>query len=136
VYKFAQDTPGIVPELLKNLATWRKDAKKKMAQCKEAGDSFGASVWDGAQLAFKVSMNSVYGFLGASNGFLPCVPIAAAVTSTGTSSTIKINQARDTDNNLPFVCPGRNMIQKTKELAESLAPGSEVVYGTFQLCTP
>lgn len=83
VYKFAQDTPGIVPELLKNLATWRKDAKKKMAVCKAAGDSFGASVWDGAQLAFKVSMNSVYGFLGASQGFLPCVPIAAAVTSTG-----------------------------------------------------
>jgi DNA polymerase delta subunit 1 len=83
VYTFAQDTPGIIPELLKNLATWRKDAKAKMAQCKAAGDSFGASVWDGAQLAFKVSMNSVYGFLGASNGFLPCVPIAAAVTSTG-----------------------------------------------------
>ena len=83
VYKFAQDTPGIVPELLKNLATWRKDAKEKMAACKAVGDSFGASVWDGAQLAFKVSMNSVYGFLGASQGFLPCVPIAAAVTSTG-----------------------------------------------------
>lgn len=83
VYRFAQGTPGIVPELLKNLAVWRKDAKKKMAACKEVGDTFGAGVWDGAQLAFKVSMNSVYGFLGASHGFLPCVPIAAAVTSTG-----------------------------------------------------
>jgi hypothetical protein len=40
-------------------------------------------VWNGAQLAFKVSMNSVYGFLGASKGFLPCVPIAASVTATG-----------------------------------------------------
>jgi DNA polymerase elongation subunit (family B) len=106
VYTFAQDTPGIVPELLKNLAVWRKDAKKKMAECKDAGDAFGASVWDGAQLAFKVSMNSVYGFLGASHGFLPCVPIAAAVTATG-----------------------RLMIEKTKAMAESLVPGSEVVYG-------
>jgi DNA polymerase delta subunit 1 len=106
VYTFAQDTPGIVPELLKNLAVWRKDAKKKMAECKESGDAFGASVWDGAQLAFKVSMNSVYGFLGASHGFLPCVPIAAAVTATG-----------------------RLMIEKTKEMAETLVPGSEVVYG-------
>ncbi len=56
-YRFAQNRPGIVPKLLENLAVWRKDAKKKMAACKAAGDSFGASVWDGAQLAFKVSMN-------------------------------------------------------------------------------
>ena len=83
IYRFAQDQPGIVPKLLENLAVWRKDAKKKMAACKAAGDTFGAGVWDGAQLAFKISMNSVYGFLGASQGFLPCVPIAAAVTSTG-----------------------------------------------------
>ena len=82
-YTFAQDVPGIVPELLKNLAVWRKDAKKKMAACKAAGDQWGASIWNGAQLAFKISMNSVYGFLGASKGFLPCVPIAASVTATG-----------------------------------------------------
>mgnify|MGYP006267482795 CR=1 FL=1 len=85
VFRFAQGEPGIVPKLLENLAVWRKDAKKKMAACKAAGDHFGAGVWDGAQLAFKVSMNSVYGFLGASRGMLPCVPIAAAVTATGTS---------------------------------------------------
>jgi len=83
VYTFAQNHPGIVPKLLENLAVWRKDAKRKMAECKAAGDTFGAAVWDGSQLAFKVSMNSVYGFLGASHGFLPCVPIAAAVTATG-----------------------------------------------------
>lgn len=106
VYKFAQDVPGIVPKLLENLAVWRKDAKRKMAACKDIGDDFGASLWDGAQLAFKVSLNSVYGFLGASRGMLPCVPIAAAVTATG-----------------------RHMIEKTKQLAESLVPGSEVVYG-------
>lgn len=83
-FRFAQDIPGIVPELLKNLAVWRKDAKTKMAACKAAGDPFGAGVWDGLQLAFKVSANSVYGFMGASQGFLPCVPIAASVTATGT----------------------------------------------------
>lgn len=37
---------------------------------------------------------------------MPCVPIAASVTATG-----------------------RAMIQKTKALAESLVPGSRVVYG-------
>ena len=83
VYRFAQCELGIVPELLKNLAVWRKDAKAKMATCKAEGDVFGAAVYDGLQSAFKVSMNSVYGFLGASRGYLPCVPIAAAVTATG-----------------------------------------------------
>lgn len=51
-------------------------------------------------------MNSVYGFLGATKGMMPCVPIASSVTATG-----------------------RAMIQKTKALAESLVPGSRVVYG-------
>lgn len=106
VYTFAQSPKGIVPQLLENLAVWRKNAKKKMAECKKNGDSFGASVWNGAQLAFKVSANSVYGFLGASKGFLPCVPIAASVTATG-----------------------RNMIEKTKNMALQLVPGSNVVYG-------
>ena len=77
-----------------------------MQACKDAGDPFGASVWDSTQLAFKVSMNSVYGFLGASKGMLPCVPIAAAVTATG-----------------------RSMIETTKSMAERLVPGSEVIYG-------
>ena len=49
---------------------------------------------------------SAYGFTGASNGFLPCVPIAASVTATG-----------------------RLMIAKTKALVEELMPGSRVVYG-------
>ncbi len=53
----------------------------------------------------------MYGFLGASKGFLPCVPIAAAVTATG-----------------------RAMIAKTKAMAETLVPGSRVVYGDTGEC--
>lgn len=83
-FRYAQHVEGVVPKLLENLAVWRKDAKKKMAACKAAGDAFGESLWNGAQLAFKVSMNSVYGFLGASKGMFPCVSIAASVTATGT----------------------------------------------------
>jgi len=51
-------------------------------------------------------MNSVYGFLGASKGFVPIVPIAASVTATG-----------------------RKMIEHTAKRAVELIPGSEVVYG-------
>lgn len=56
-------------------------------------------------------MNSAYGFCGASKGFLPCVPIAASVTATG-----------------------RRMIEQTRHLAQTLVPGSKVVYGGELLC--
>jgi hypothetical protein len=58
------------------------------------------------QLAYKITMNSVYGLCGATRGILPCVEIAAAVTSTG-----------------------RNMIDHSKRMVEDMYQGSEVIYG-------
>lgn len=55
-------------------------------------------------------MNSVYGFCGATRGMLPCVEIAAAVTSTG-----------------------RNMIDHSKRMVESHYQGSQVIYGVSNL---
>lgn len=106
VYRFAQNVPSVMPALLEDLAKFRKAAKKDMAAAKARGDDWAVSVFNGKQNAYKITMNSTYGFAGATKGFLPCVPIAASVTATG-----------------------RAMIQKTKELAESLVPGSRVVYG-------
>lgn len=111
-YKFVQGEGAILADLLADLAKHRKDAKKKMAAAKEAGDEFLYKVWNGAQLAFKISMNSMYGFLGAANGFLPCQPIAAAVTTIG-----------------------RSMIMKTKSMVEEKYPGAEVVYGDTGECS-
>lgn len=105
-YRFAQGVPSVLPNLLKDLAAFRKAAKKKMAEAKERNDSFMAALYNGSQNAFKVTMNSAYGFTGADKGFLSCVPIAASVTATG-----------------------RLMIQKTKALVEQMNPGSRVVYG-------
>ncbi len=105
-FRFAQNVPSVLPALLEDLAKFRKAAKKHMAEAKARGDAWAASVYNGQQLAFKVTMNSTYGFAGATKGFLPCVPIAASVTATG-----------------------RAMIEKTKHLAETLVPGSQVVYG-------
>lgn len=105
-YKFAQSPQGVVPALLEDLAEFRKKAKKDMAAAKEAGDDWAAALFNGKQMAYKTTMNSVYGFLGATKGMLPCVPIAASVTATG-----------------------RAMIQQTKDLVERLVPGSNVVYG-------
>jgi DNA polymerase delta subunit 1 len=103
--RFAQTKPGILPKLLEDLAVFRKEAKKRMGQAKASGDTFQEALFNGKQLAYKVSMNSVYGFCGAANGFLPCVPIAKSVTTVG-----------------------RSMIEKTKGLIESHY-GAKVVYG-------
>ena len=59
------------------------------------------SMYNGKQLAYKITMNSVYGFTGAGRGILPCVPIASSVTM-----------------------KGRNMIDETKEYVEKHFPGS------------
>lgn len=104
--RFASNVPGILPELLKDLADFRKQAKKDMAIAKQNGDKFAESLYNGKQLAYKVSMNSMYGFCGASNGFLPCIPIASSVTTVG-----------------------RSMILKTKEMIEANFKGSKIIYG-------
>lgn len=103
-YKFAQNTQGILPKLLETLAKNRKQAKKDMAKAVEGNDVFMKNVFNGKQLAFKVSMNSIYGFCAAF--MLPCQPISATVTTIG-----------------------RNMIEKTKNLVEEWYPGARVIYG-------
>lgn len=116
-FRFSQSSPGVVPSLLEDLATYRKQAKRDMAACKDTGDTWGESLANARQLAFKITMNSVYGFLGATRGMLPLVHIAASVTATG-----------------------RAMIQRTKHLVETMVPGSRVIYGgacgRVDVCTP
>ena len=101
-YKFAQDVPSLLPEILRELKTFRKQAKRDMA----AATGFAKEVYNGKQLAYKISMNSVYGFTGAGKGILPCVPIASTTT-----------------------CRGREMIEQTKAYVEKNFPGSKVRYG-------
>ena len=101
-YRFAQNVPSLLPEILEELKKFRKRAKKDMANA--GGDM--KKVYNGKQLAYKVSMNSVYGFTGAGKGMLPCVPIAATVTA-----------------------EGRHMIEQTKEHVEKHFPGAVVRYG-------
>ena len=105
-FKYAQKVPSVLPALLEDLAKYRKAAKKLMAEAKAAGNAHLAGLYNGQQLAHKISMNSVYGFCGASKGFLACVPLAASTTAMG-----------------------RSMIAQTKRLAEELVPGSRVIYG-------
>jgi len=105
-YRFAQDEEGIFPKMLRILAASRKAAKKQMKEAAISGDKFMESVYNGKQLAFKVSMNSMYGFCGANLGHLPCKPVASCTTSIG-----------------------RGMIEHTKNKVEEWYPGADVVYG-------
>ena len=102
VCKFAQGVPSLLPSILLELKQFRKQAKKDMAASKGALKA----MYNGKQLAYKISMNSVYGFTGASKGMLPCVNIASTVTT-----------------------KGRSMIDETKEYVEKNFPGAKVRYG-------
>ena len=102
-HRFAQNVPSLLPVILSDLKAYRKKAKKLMAQAE--GTPMEA-VYNGQQLAYKVSMNSIYGFCGASKGILPLVAIASTVTMRG-----------------------RQMIEETKTYVEANFPGAQVRYG-------
>lgn len=74
---------GLLPQILNDLLTARKKAKKDL---KAEKDPFKRAVLDGRQLALKVSANSVYGFTGATVGRLPCLQISSSVTAYGNLS--------------------------------------------------
>lgn len=60
-FRYVQNSEhrGVLPALLEELAEFRKAARKKQKELEDAGDIFGAKVCNSAQLAFKISMNSV-----------------------------------------------------------------------------
>ena len=102
-HRFAQNVPSLLPVILTDLKAFRKKAKKLMAASE--GTPMEA-IYNGQQLAYKISMNSMYGFTGASKGMLPLVAIASTVTMRG-----------------------RQMIEETKNYVESNFPGAKVRYG-------
>ena len=104
---------GLLPSILERLLAARKAAKSQLATCSGEAAATRRKVLHGRQLALKLSANSVYGFTGATNGPLPCLEVAGAVTAFG-----------------------REMIQATKAKVEShfsitngYAHNAEVVYG-------
>jgi len=80
-YQFVdkKKAPGIIPELLKVLGDSREASKKQRSRFKKT--DFEYVVYDKLQNAYKLSMNSIYGFLAAQT--LTCAPIAATVTRVG-----------------------------------------------------
>ena len=102
-YRFAQNVPSLLPVILSDLKKFRKKAKKDMAAAE--GTPMEA-IYNGKQLAYKISMNSIYGFTGAQKGMLPLEAIASTTTMRG-----------------------RQMIEETKNYVEANFPGAKVRYG-------
>lgn len=101
---------GLLSQILEELLSARKKAKRDLAV---ETDPFKKAVFNGRQLALKVTANSVYGLTGATNGKLPCLAIASSTTSYG-----------------------REMIEKTKHeveekytIANGYSHDAEVIYG-------
>lgn len=106
----AKQRKGLLAQILEELLTARKQAKKELAI---ETDPFKKAVLNGRQLALKISANSVYGLTGATVGKVPCLAIASSTTSYG-----------------------RQMIEKTKAeveakytIANGYSHDAQVIYG-------
>jgi len=87
IFATKETRQGILPEILGSLWDERKRVKKEMK--KHHPDTVQYKIANGRQLGLKVCMNSIYGFTGASVGFLPEKRIAESVTKYGRGLTLK-----------------------------------------------
>jgi DNA polymerase elongation subunit (family B) len=107
ICRFAQPPDGkkdIVPTILMDLLAQRKKAKKERDGYPKG--SFRYNIYEGLQLAYKVTANSLYGILGASTSPIRLREIAACTTATG-----------------------RKLIYFSAKFVTDNYPGSEITYG-------
>nr|QBK88920.1 MAG: DNA polymerase family B elongation subunit [Mimivirus LCMiAC02] len=73
-------TIGIIPEILKKLLAARDSIKDKM---KNEKNPFKKKIFNGLQLAYKITANSLYGQTGAKTSAIYLRDVAASTTATG-----------------------------------------------------
>ena len=128
-----RDTLQIFPQWLKKLRTFRLEAKDaaKKAETQEQKDYYGA-----LQSAFKILINSFYGYLGFEQGFLNDFNMAERVTSRGREiltlmlHALEKNGSKiiemDTDGIYFQLAENRTLADIGAALKEALPPGIEV----------
>ncbi len=82
--RFAQLPEGkksIIPEILQELLKQRKNTRKIQKNFPEK--SFEWNIYEGLQLAYKITANSIYGLTGAQTSKIYLPEIAASTTATG-----------------------------------------------------
>lgn len=76
-------TKGVLCQILEELLKKRKETKKLMAIAEAEGNYFLAAIYDGLQLAYKTTSNSLYGQVGAPTSPIYMKELAASTTATG-----------------------------------------------------
>jgi DNA polymerase elongation subunit (family B) len=107
ICRFAQPPDGkkdIIPSILMDLLKQRKVAKNTAANYPKG--SFMYNIYEGLQLAYKVTANSLYGIIGANTSQIRLKEIAACTTATG-----------------------RKLITFSAGFITKNYPGSRIVYG-------
>ncbi len=74
---------GVIPALLEDLYSERKKVKKLMAKAYEDSNKLLEDIYNSTQLAIKVSLNSVYGFVSRNGGNLAYKPLGQLTTAIG-----------------------------------------------------
>uniref|UniRef100_A0AAU7E0V4 DNA polymerase n=1 Tax=Cardioderma bat herpesvirus TaxID=3141914 RepID=A0AAU7E0V4_9VIRU len=80
---------SILADLLERWLQKRREVRALMADC---DDPTLRTILDKQQLALKVTCNAFYGFTGVSSGMMPCLPIAASITSVGRAMLSKTSE--------------------------------------------
>lgn len=83
--------PAVLPTLLRTIYDSRIELKERLKNDKNLSENEKVVI-NARQQALKIVMNSVYGFCGCSDGFIPCIRIAAEITRVGRTM---ITEARD-----------------------------------------
>ena len=82
-FLFSQKKRGLVPEFLDNLYSKRKEMKSKMLESRKKGDKEGEQKFDSIQYAYKIHLNSLYGYMLNKYAPLGDEDIGTSVTLTG-----------------------------------------------------
>ena len=81
-----------LPTILADLKAMRKAVKRDMEAAEAAGDGALERMLNAKQLAIKVSMNSMYGFLGAGSNHLARPELAALITQRGRQALHRVGR--------------------------------------------
>lgn len=132
IYKFYKnkDIETILPKICTDLIESRKQAKRKMAEAEQAGDKMAKTIFDSKQNALKITVNSVYGFLGVSTSEYSAFEIARSVTAKGREMILLVNRIisekfgyrvvyNDTDS-VMYVVPGCSNYQEACDVAKQV----------------
>ncbi|KAJ3058330.1 DNA-directed DNA polymerase delta, partial [Quaeritorhiza haematococci] len=101
---------GIVPTILEHFLEERRRVKKQM---QETEDPTMKLILNGRQLALKISANAIYGFTGAKESKLQCLPIAESTILHGHNMLLRLKEE----------------IEKTFVVERGFPVDCEVIYG-------